>query len=1274
MSTALTTETRETEPALNQFSPNPILLQEPSTAQPSPPASSAQALVGNASVARAEAFSASAPQPDVFKFHSAYGNAAVAAATEAGQLEKSFGPLSNSPTTPPQQPLEAPAAVEVSPALPSVIEDQSSGATAAPAAAAAPSIETERQGPEATVEEVAATEPAVSEPVAGGADWAGDSLLAGLPDMGETSTTPTGGPGAFGATPSAGGAAAAVEPEPEASAMAEGVATAVAGTEAPGGSEPSGGGDAGGGEGGSEAGAPAGEGSTAVLDTSSSGGLFDSLVSVAPSSFVEMLGQARSAAPTVQQQELDQLESEFPTIEQPTGLPTQAEPPEGEAPPLDEGTAPETPPATGSEAPLPAVETDVTTGPLPASDVRTTASEPVAAEEEEGSWWDWLFDAVKRFVSQLPTVDFGLSTSAGERPQVDLSGDSDPARMKRHEEASFAEVQTGRVQADAATNADFGEHNIYPTIPTEMMRPSTVVGPPPGSKSGVAEAAPLTGEYRAALDQGAAGFVKQQVEAQAAVYKQGQATYEEQSLAIREEGQRQLDAETERTITEQVTIQTSTEALVTGQREIWREQNRLIEEQVKAQSEVQRQQTEQQVETHVRTTDTQVDDALTDAEGRAEAERVKTETSAVDLKRDAENKPRSFWDSIRGAVSDFFDSVRDAINGLFDLLRQAVELIISAAKALVRGIIELARIFVVGLIQGFGLLLKGLVTIALVAFPDTATAACEFIDGQVNGAVTAVNEAAEVLKNAADTVLTWIGDSLLFALDVMQAAFLFALDVLEFVSGVLITMMQLLYDFQSFWESMRPTIEAIVALINDPTPVIEAIKEWIGGMVAQVPGLARSITTQAITFSDPPPDHLDGIMRHLEPKIDFLLANWWQVLVDTAWLLIWPFGKDASGERPLFKSCEELYNTVGSFFSHVAELEISKATDDFLKVIQLCVEIVGMFYGWIFIGLVIAYGIIGGIGGTAAGGVGAIPGALAGMGAGAAVAAEIGYVLLIAAIASEGAILAKSGVNLVFVNETEEENEEDYERIASSGLSLAMMAVMAALSELAARLVRAIARRVVGLFRRKKPTTPTARERLDARKRAKAEADELAAIDEGIKKLDDDIAKGKKSVPKEDLDWINADPTGRRKQLAYDPATKLYRANEARAALAAEEAGILPKPVRRTTDPANDFVDGSGKGWNHKGTGPGETVAQAADTVVANARAGTNVLADQAGMSAAQRALVRAKVASDLARTPGHGEVRFVPSTPSPAVIAGGTAGEGIADRAPGEEEEEEEE
>src|SRR5207237_658311 len=79
-----------------------------------------------------------------------------------------------------------------------------------------------------------------------------------------------------------------------------------------------------------------------------------------------------------------------------------------------------------------------------------------------------------------------------------------------------------------------------------------------------------------------------------------------------------------------------------------------------------------------------------------------------------------------------------------------------------------------------------------------------------------------------------------------------------------------------------------------------------------------------------------------------------------------------------------------------------------------------------------------------------------------------------------------------------------------------------------------------------------------------------------------------------------------------------------------EQQGGLQGPVARSLEPGTDFVDGAGRAWSFKGTGPAEPVADIVDRIATESRAGRNVLGDLRGLNAADRAAVEAGVRQDL--------------------------------------------
>jgi hypothetical protein len=171
---------------------------------------------------------------------------------------------------------------------------------------------------------------------------------------------------------------------------------------------------------------------------------------------------------------------------------------------------------------------------------------------------------------------------------------------------------------------------------------------------------------------------------------------------------------------------------------------------------------------------------------------------------------------------------------------------------------------------------------------------------------------------------------------------------------------------------------------------------------------------------------------------------------------------------------------------------------------------------------------------------------------------------------------------------------------------------------------------------------PSARTRLDARRAAQAEQARATAVREGIERVDQELAAGthRRRFSQEELDWLNANP--RHKEIAYDPDIGSYRVSEARQAIACEEAGVLPGPVSRSTQPGTDVLDGAGVAWSVKGTGPGSTVESTVDLIAGEAAAGRACIGDLRGMSMREQAAVRTMVVDRLAGT-SHAEIRFLP-------------------------------
>ncbi|OUL32591.1 DUF4157 domain-containing protein [Nostoc sp. 106C] len=790
---------------------------------------------------------------------------------------------------------------------------------------------------------------------------------------------------------------------------------------------------------------------TPALDTSSSEGLLQSLANTPASAFSQGLTTAKAASAQIQNQEKATLETSFPEVDQPTGLPRKAGANKLPAATLETGQVPQ-PKVTGGGNPTQTADTqhEVAQGPLPGSQVSTAASEP--KDDEGGSWWNWLFNRVRNFLGSLPTSDPGLSTSAGPRERVDLSGEADPNQNLQYQQESDREVSSRKTQADAATTADFGENNIFPTLPTQKLRPNYKPTAAQGAKGGSALNPPaIPDDMRMGLDRDASPFLQGKVNEQLEEHRLNQATYQKESQQARADGQRRIAEETEQTRLKQEGMRQQARTEVNAERQRWQDENLKIQEKYASQSDAKRLEIDRQIHEKVQTTEQQADQKFTEAETKADAERQKAEAQAAEKKREADNRPRSWWDRVKGAVSDVFDGIRSAVNAIFDGLRKIVKGIIDAAKAAVRILIDAARSAIVGLIKGFGEFVKGLVSVALFAFPEAAAKARAWIDDKVDKSVDAVNAAAEALKRATDAILDAVGLALDTALSVIQASFNLMLDGLEFLAKLPFEAIAALAKLWEWLKEHSHFLEGAQKLYDDPNSVIEGIKAALGEKLAEVPGQAyASIDAEGQKLGGSAQKHIKGVLRHLDKALEHLKNHWWEEVKKTGWNLLWPW-------PAVWKDLKEIWAQIKLGVASASKLEISNAIDCYLKMSQLMNGVLGNLYGWFFIGSV----LIGAIIGAFFGGAGALPGALAG----AAFAGEVGQGLVIALVATEGAVIAKSVYDLSAGENTPQQDEEDYSHIAGSTLTLAITGALMLIGELAAKLAKSIWEGAKGLFK-----------------------------------------------------------------------------------------------------------------------------------------------------------------------------------------------------------------
>jgi hypothetical protein len=340
--------------------------------------------------------------------------------------------------------------------------------------------------------------------------------------------------------------------------------------------------------------------------------MIGSLASFPPSALGAAVSQASTALPGLQEKEKVELAQSLPVIDRPTGLPPRPARPEGQSTELAvqapvEGETPE--PRQGEPPP---VGGEVATGPVPGAEVSTIAPEPTVEEEDDGdSWWSSIWGRIQSFLKSLPTTDSGVSTSAGPRPKVDMTGEADPSLNRKEQGKSDVQAQDARAKADAATHADFGENDIAPVVPEgERLRPGYQPGAPPGARAAGGEKPPVDPEVQAAFDQQAAPKMAETVAEQRSQETIDREDYRRQSAEVRAEGERRIEEETEKSRTEQAGLRDSARADVQAERQRWRDEDERTSREYSEKAEEKRRDTDKQVEEKAKGAEKEADEKL----------------------------------------------------------------------------------------------------------------------------------------------------------------------------------------------------------------------------------------------------------------------------------------------------------------------------------------------------------------------------------------------------------------------------------------------------------------------------------------------------------------------------------------------------------------------------------------------------------------------------------------------------------------------------------------
>lgn len=225
--------------------------------------------------------------------------------------------------------------------------------------------------------------------------------------------------------------------------------------------------------------------------------------------------------------------------------------------------------------------------------------------------------------------------------------------------------------------------------------------------------------------------------------------------------------------------------------------------------------------------------------------------------------------------------------------------------------------------------------------------------------------------------------------------------------------------------------------------LIEGIRSHIEGLIAETEAKAR----EKLREQGVPESHWDGILSHLNPMLAHFKENWWDMVKQGLWEVVWPI-------PGVWGDVKDYLNNILIAGNHLWKFEFSKFTDTLLDMWGNVNSALGRLSGWISLVLI----AVPTIAGAAAGGVGAVPGFMAGLGA----AAEFGTAMLISTAAEHAAKVAKGLLSLYSVEEAQDDdekavqNEMYYSDIAGSGLTLGIIAGVMAIGAIGAQIGKKI--------------------------------------------------------------------------------------------------------------------------------------------------------------------------------------------------------------------------
>ncbi|MEU4768771.1 DUF4157 domain-containing protein [Actinosynnema sp. NPDC023794] len=463
---------------------------------------------------------------------------------------------------------------------------------------------------------------------------------------------------------------------------------------------------------------------------------------------------------------------------------------------------------------------------------------------------------VQNAVNSVLTTDPALNTTVGPAPQVELTGEQDPARTDE-QTAELRDASTTLHTAGREESAKpLGEDQVFPNAPPETLT-AQVPSAEGGGGGGPAQAG--------GADQGVAVVAQQErgAEIQAGVV-QGQSRMGAERQT-KQQGEAQAKADHEARVAQQVQENSAAQADERGkvaadvqaQREGWRaEQDAEVEEsngEAAKEHEASRtgihqekEDTDEEVEQRRQEDNDKIDDEREHAE-----EKARKEKEAKKQESDG-----GFFGWIASKVKSFFEGLLNAITAIFDAAVAVVNGIIKTFASVVTGLIDAARDAIIGLINALADILLKLCDALALFFPELAARIRKGIEAARDTAIAAVNELADALKAGVEFLLNKLAEALTGLLRLLEKGLKAAVELVRSAVNAAIEFakaaIQMLGEFAAIVADIASVgvgtwlgklgAAAVEGIQNHLWDAIKtAVRQWFNEKVQAIIGLGNSV-------------------------------------------------------------------------------------------------------------------------------------------------------------------------------------------------------------------------------------------------------------------------------------------------------------------------------------------------------------------------------------------------------------------------------------------------